>query len=376
MITRPSSPVCLRAAWLALLAVLFVSIGARAHAQEDEAPGPAPVAETLTVGVYVHPPFVMEENGGFTGMAIELWEWLADQLDLESEYVEINTITELVNAAESGAIDIALTNLTISRDRAERIDFTHPWFDAGQRIMVDEERGSGFGDVVAGLRESGHLRAYAWIAFVIVIATVLVTLFDRQFDKDFPRRWRDGLAESFYTVMSVATSGKPPSRKNLFGWVGRIWQGLWLVCGIAVLAYLTSSVTSVMTTLSLTNQINSVADLPGRPVGVEAGSVSEEYARERGLDLRLFAHTHEAVEALLTGEIAAIVGDAPILEYHAHTNPQQPVAVVGPIFAPDKYGFALPLGSELTRTLTVELIGAHESGVIAEIRERYFGEDQ
>src|SRR5690606_16696775 len=126
------------------------------------------------------------------------------------------------------------------------------------------------------------------------------------------------------------------------------------------------------TTLSLTNQINSVADLPGRPVGVEAGSVSEEYARERGLDLRLFAHTHEAVEALLTGEIAAIVGDAPILEYHAHTNPQQPVAVVGPIFAPDKYGFALPLGSELTRTLTVELIGAHESGVIAEIRERYF----
>ena len=140
----------------------------------------------------------------------------------------------------------------------------------------------------------------------------------------------------------VATSGKPVSRKNLFAWVGRIWQGLWLVCGIAVLAYVTSSVTSVMTTLSLTNQINSLADLPGRPVGVEAGSVSEEYARERGLDTRAFSHTHEAVEALLAGDVAAIVGDAPVLEYHAHTNPQQPVAVVGPIVAPDKCGFALP----------------------------------
>jgi ABC-type amino acid transport substrate-binding protein len=370
------TPSSFRAACLGLLAILLVSVSATAHAQDEETPETASTAaETLTVGVYVHPPFVMEENGVFTGMAVELWEWLADRLDLESNYIEINTITELVDAVEVGTIDVALTNLTISRDRAERIDFTHPWFDAGQRIMVNEDRGAGFWDVVGGLHQSGHLRAYSWIAFVILIATVLVTLFDRQFDKDFPRRWRDGLAESFYTVMSVATSGRPPSRKNLFGWIGRIWQGLWLVCGIAVLAYLTSSVTSVMTTLSLTNQINSVADLPGRPVGVEAGSVSEQYARERGLDVHLFAHTHEAVEALLSGEIAAIVGDAPILEYHAHTNPQQPVIVVGPIFAPDKYGFALSHGSALTRPLTVELIGAHESGLIAELKERYFGDD-
>ena len=40
-------------------------------------------------------------------------------------------------------------------------------------------------------------------------------------------------------------------------------------------AYVTSSVTSVMTTLSLTNQINSVADLPGKSIGVFAGSVAE-----------------------------------------------------------------------------------------------------
>ena len=364
-----------RASFFALLSIVLISAAETAHGQDNEAPGPARVSGALTVGVYIHPPFVMLENGSFTGMAVELWEWLAGQLDLESEYVELSTINELVDAVEAGAIDLALTNLTISRDRAERVDFTHPWFDAGQRIMVSEDRGAGFRDVVGGLRESGHLRAYAWIAFVIVIATVLVTLFDRHFDKDFPRRWRDGFAESFFTVMSVATSGKPPSRKNLLGWIGRIWQGLWLVCGIAVLAYVTSSVTSVMTTLSLTNQINSVADLPGHAVGAETGSVSEEYAREQGLDVRLFAHTQEAMEALLAGEVAAIIGDAPVLEYHAHINPQQPVSVVGPIFAPDKYGFALPLHSALTRPLTVELIGAHESGLIAEIRKRYFGED-
>src|SRR5690606_21881708 len=144
-------------------------------------------------------------------------------------------------------------------------------FDAGQRVMVRQDGGGGNGDLLRGLSESGHLRAYAWIALVIVLATILITLFDRKFDRDFPKRWRDGVADSFYTAMSVLTSGKSPSRKNLFGWMGRIWQGLWLVSVIAVLAYVTSSVTSVMTTLSLTNQINSVADLPGRIVGRSEG---------------------------------------------------------------------------------------------------------
>ncbi|UHD43801.1 transporter substrate-binding domain-containing protein [Aureimonas altamirensis] len=309
-------------------------------------------------------------------MAIELWQWLAGQIGRESTYVEFSNVRELVDAAASGQVDVAVTNMTIIRERAERVDFTHPWFDAGQRIMVRENAGSGISNLIAGLNESGHLRAYAWIGIVIIIATILVTLFDRKFDKDFPRRWRDGLAEGFYTVMSVTTSGKPPARKNLFGWIGRFWQGLWLVCGIAVLAYVTSSVASVMTTLSLTSQINSVADLPGRVVGVQPGSVSETYARQAGLNIRHFDHVADAAGALVDGRIDAIVGDAPVLEYYAHTAAQQPVTVVGPIFEPDKYGFALPRQSELTRQISVELIGAHDSGQIEDIRVRYFGNGQ
>ncbi len=353
----------------ALLAFAFANI---ATAQESEQSRPQ--TGRLTVGVYESPPFVMKDGERFKGMSIDLWERLAADLDIEADYVELDTLRELVSATANGLIDVAVTNLTITRDRAESIDFTHPWFDAGLRILVNEDRTAGFWDIIGGLQASGHLRAYGWIAAIIVVSTILLTFFDRHFDKNFPRRWREGIAESFYTVMSVATSGKPPSRSNLFGWVGRIWQGLWLVCGVAVLAYVTSSVTSVMTTLSLTNQINSVEDLPGRPVAVFSGSVAETYARRAGMDARTFAHLGEAVDALVQGRVVAVIADAPVLEYYAHSNPQQPVTVVGPIFEPDKYGFGLPQGSNLTRPLTVELIGAHESGVIEEIRARYFGE--
>ena len=200
----------------------------------------------------------------------------------------------------------------------------------------------------------------------------MLTFFDRKLDPDFPRRWRDGVAESFFAIMSVV-AGRPSGRRNIFGWVGRVWQGVWLVCGIAVLAYVTSSVTSVMTTLSLTNQIHSLADLPGKSVGVFTGSVSEEFGRTSGFDLRSFRNIEEAVAALRDGDVAAIVGDAPVLEYYAHRHPEQKVDVIGGIFEPDKYGFGLARNSLLRRELTVELLGANERGLVEDLRTQYFG---
>ena len=328
--------------------------------------------QPVRVGVYVSPPFVIQEKDHFTGMAVELWKALAEAQGLQSQYQSFPTVSALIDATASGKVDIAVTNLTITQGRAQRIDFTYPWFDAGLRIMIDEHQGTGFLEVVSGLRESGFLRAYAWIAFVVVAATLSLTAFDRRFDPNFPRRWRDGAAESFFSVMSIA-AGKATGRRNVFGWVGRLWQGLWLVCGIAVLAFVTSSVTSVMTTLSLTNQINSLDDLPGKAVGVFAGSVSEEFARTSGLEIYSFPNIDEAVAALKDGDIAAIIGDAPVLEFYAHSHPEQNVDVIGGIFEPDKYGFGLPLNSPSTRRLTVELIGAHERGLVEQLHDKYFG---
>ncbi|MGH7003890.1 MAG: transporter substrate-binding domain-containing protein, partial [Alphaproteobacteria bacterium] len=225
-----------------LLALSALAAAGFAHAQE-----PAPAApQVMKVGVYISPPFVMKEGTDYSGMAIDLWERVTDRLKLVSDYEEFRNYTELVDALATGRIDAAVTNLSITESRAERVDFTHPWFDAGLRVMIAANDGASLAEVIGGLGSAGHLKTYAWIIFAILLATALLTVFDRKFDADFPRRWRDGIAESFYHVMSIATSGKA-SRKNLFGWAGRIWQGFWMVCGVAVIAYITSSITSVMT---------------------------------------------------------------------------------------------------------------------------------
>ncbi|MDO5759217.1 MAG: transporter substrate-binding domain-containing protein [Rhodobacterales bacterium] len=351
-----------------LIAAFLISWPAHVMAQDTEG--------HVAVGLYKSPPFVMvDDDGTPTGMAVDLWERLTDRLGLQSDYTFYPSYKAIVEATGRGDVDVAVTNLTITQKRAERVNFTQPWFDAGQRIMVAEGQGSGFGAVIRGLSSAGHLRTYGWMLLIVLAATLLITLFDRRFDPNYPKRWRDGLAEGFYTVMSVATSGKPPSRSKLFGWVGRVWAAIWLVCGIGVLAYVTSSVTSVMTTLAITGAINGPADLPGKTVGVFTGSVSEEFVQTFGLTSRSYPGIDDAVAALTSGHIDAVIADAPVLEYYAHIRPERDLTVVGQIFQPDKYGFAVPFDSKLAKSFTLALLGLKEEGVIEELRRTYFGEE-
>ncbi|MFC0246498.1 transporter substrate-binding domain-containing protein [Falsochrobactrum ovis] len=355
--------------WTFFALFFFCFVPKVTFAQEAQ---PRPV----TVGVYVSEPFVNKQAGNaFSGMAVDLWQNVAARLDLASQFVEYPNYRELVQAVADGKVDAAVTNLTITEDRAQIVDFTHPWFDAGLRIMIPDSKGTGWSELITHLGDAGHLAAYAWIALVILAATLFLTVFDRRFDPDFPRNWHEGLAENFFQVISITTSGKS-SRKNLFGWLGRIWQAFWLLFGIAVVAYVTSSITSVMTVAHITNNISGLADLQDKAVGVRSGSVAEQFLKERSIAVVPFDHLPEAVEAFSQGQIAAIVGDSPVLEHFTHTHPHEPVEVVGNIFSPDKYGFAFPRDSDLVKPASVAIISLYENGEIADLKAKYFGPEQ
>ncbi len=351
-----------------LLAVAaMLSAAGPARAQEQSLP-----PQVVSVGVYVSPPFVMGEEGSYSGMAIELWERIAARLHVVSDYKKFDNYTDLVKAVADGTVQAAVTNLSVTAKRAEMVDFTYPWFDDGLRIMVDSTPKSSLSEIVDDLSDAGHLMNYAWLALSLLLATTLLTLFDRRFDSGFPKRWRDGLAESLFHVVSIATTGRSV-RKNLLGWFGRVWQAGWMVCGIAIVAYVTSSITSVMTVAQITNEINSAGDLHGRTVGVRRGSVSEEYMQATLVDTKPFNQLKEAVDALFADEIAAIAGDSSVLEYYAHSHPDLKLDVVGSAFRPSKYGFAFSPGSPLTKPASMAVIAMQDSGEIEKMRARYFG---
>jgi ABC-type amino acid transport substrate-binding protein len=333
-------------------------------------------AQTVRVGLFVSPPFVMQEDGHFTGMAFSLWASTAARAGFVSQYHEFSSTSALLDALHSGKIDVAVTNLSITQERAQHADFSFPWYDGGLRIMTRRPLPAGKAlSLWEGLTDAGHITFYLWLTAAVLLFTVVLTLVDRRLDKQFPRSWFAGLAESFYHVMMLITSGKT-SHKPMFGSVGRIISALWLVCGVAIIAGFTSSLTSIMTTRSLEVPVSSVRDLAGRTVGVRTGSEAEHYLQTAGIHTRTFNHLTEAIPALQEGSVDAIVADAPVLEYFVHTHPDVPVSLSGPLFHPDKYGFAFPPGSTLSRPISLEVIAAHEQGELTRLRTLYFGYTQ
>jgi ABC-type amino acid transport substrate-binding protein len=314
----------------------------------------------------------MKSGDGYAGFTWELWQQVAGELKLTYDVQEVASVTQLLQLLRDKQIDVAVTNLTITAARFETIDFTQPYLDAGLRIMIDEDRHASMANLMTDLRQTGHLRIYAWLGVIILTGTIVLTMIDRQYHPEFPEAWREGLAESFYHVMSVATSGST-SHRNLFGAAGRLLGAIWLACGVAVVAYVTSSMTSVMTASQMAHQINGFSDLHGKHIGVLAGSVGETFCRAAMLDVQAFGTMDQALDALLKGQVSAVVNDAPVLEWYDTAHPELPITVVGPVFDTEKYGFGLPSDSPLTRRISNAVLRLQDTGALNTLRARYFG---
>jgi hypothetical protein len=104
------------------------------------------------------------------------------------------------------------------------------------------------------LYENGSLKSNFWIAISLIIASVFLTILDRRLDPEFPADWSKGIAESFYHMVSILITGTT-GHKPMFGIYGRILAALWLVMGVGFVAYVTSSITSVMTINSMERQL-------------------------------------------------------------------------------------------------------------------------
>lgn len=324
----------------------------------------------MKVGVFISPPFVMAgANNTYSGMAIDLWKMIEGELNVVSQYVNYSSLDKLLAAIQAKEIDIAVTNLTVTSDRAEIIRFSYPWYDAGLRIMVNNDQK---GSIWEEMKQNGQLHSYVFIFLLISVLTVLQTILYRKKDPEYPRKWRDGLSLSLYNLMETLRGGTLEYR--FLGWVGHLLAVVWMIFGIGLVAYITSTITSSMTKISLTSEINTLSNLSGKIVGVEVGGVEEAFLRSVGIKTLPYDNILYAIEALQKKEVHAVVSDAPVLEYWAHTNPQEEISVVGSLFHPDKYAFAsFKANNELMDRISVVLIKLHESGKIKELKDNYMG---
>jgi len=328
-------------------------------------------AEPLRVGLAGEEPFVIK-GPPFTGAAVDVWEKIAALNSWTFTYTTFPTLDDGIRAVNAGKVDVLAGNVGITKDRLAQVEFSQPFFRSGFQIMISEARPHSVARLGTDLLDILRLEIFWYVVAAVVVFTVLVYFFERRHNPDFPRSRAEGAAEAFYYVVTLALTGKS-AYKGFPGVLGRLVMVAWILLGIITVAYVTSSITSSMTLEKMGNRISGPEDLPGKTVAVVAGSTAEHYLRDKGITVSPAKDLASAVDAVLGQKAAAVVDDAPVLQSYDFNHPRLPITEVGPVFAPQNYGFALAIGSPFRLPLNRALLDLGESRTLAGIFHAYFG---
>lgn len=327
---------------------------------------------TVRVGVRTVPPFVVrDEQGEYSGLTIALWEHIASDLGLDYELVE-HDLQGLIDGVSGSDLFAAASALTITAEREEILDFTHPFFVSGLGIAVTY-RPVGFWQAVAAFFSVEFLWIILLLSLLLLFWGVLVWYFERRVNpEEFGGSAAEGIGSGFWwaavTMTTVGYGDKSPRSLP-----GRLIGLVWMFSGIILVSFFTASIASSLTVSQLDSRVAGPQDLPFVRVGVLRHSATEDYMTHHRIRYQSFASISDGLQAVADDEIDAFVHDAPILRYYATQDYTRKVRVLPGSFNEQYYGIALPLNSPWRNEINRVILDYIASEEWEALNRRYLG---
>jgi polar amino acid transport system substrate-binding protein len=363
-----------------------IAMARAAHAQDaptvsttSTVPASSPVsipdAPSTTLRVVTKPldPFVVRTEKGEVGFSIDLWNELARRNGWTTQWVQAETVTELLDTVRSGGADVGIAGVSMTSEREQTLDFSYPMFDSGLQVMVVADSSSSFSHLMSAVftKQLGML-ALLLLALVVVLGH-FVWLVQRR-SGAAPRSYVKGVGHGSWLVAVTGLAGdigEGAPRKVL----GRVVAILWLLVGVLLVAVMTASVTSRLTVDSIESKINGLGDLADKRVATVNGSTAAKYLDGINQSYQGVDSIEDAYPLLHAGKVAAVVFDAPVLAHHALVRGGGREKLVGNVFNREFYGIALPIRSAVREQLNQTLLSVKADGTYQRIYEQWFGRD-
>jgi polar amino acid transport system substrate-binding protein len=350
-------------------ALALTMISASQALSQNEAP-------MLRVATGVVPPLVVKENGSLTGFSIELWNAIAANLKVKTEFLVVHDVNALFEAVRSKQADIAVAEVFITWERDQDFDFSLPVLEAGQQIMV---RDTGQSTEVNPLLDllslliSRTTLVWLGIAFLLILIPAHVVWF-------LERGREDGVIPSesyfpgiFQAMYWAATTLLTQAERGPRQWFARLIASFFMFIGIVFIAFYTAQLTTTLTVRQIRGDINGREDLPGRRVATIKGTISADYLRDHDARVQEFARLEDMYQALLDKKVDAVLFAAPILLYYAAHDGAGRVKMVGPEFDRQDIGFVFPVDSPFRRKVDSALLALRKDGTYQRIYRKWFG---
>lgn len=333
-------------------------------------PGPAGPLRVATMPLE---PFVIEDGDQLSGFSVDLWEAVAKRLGVDYQWVEVETVEEILAAVRDGQADVGIAGISITPEREEIVDFTLPTFNAGLRVMTTMHSGASVTTLIGIIFSPAMLRILGFGFIILLVMAHIIWLAERGSNPAIPKAYPAGIWEALWWSLATLSTqvygvfGETRSRYK------RLLAMVLVVISIVLIAQFTASITAALTVHQLNASISSAADLPGKRIATVGGTTGADYLAKqhhRPIEVERISDAYPLLEA---GQVDAIVFDSPVLLYYAATRGRGVVQVVGPTLQDEYYGIAIPSGSSLREPLNEALLGLMQDGVYTEIHTKWFG---
>jgi polar amino acid transport system substrate-binding protein len=357
-----SSSQCLAALLTGALVASFVPDFARGAVTADGAHPPLRVITIATA------PFVLPRTDPPVGFSIDLWNEVARRMRVDFTWQIARDPAQLLAAVQSHDADVAIGAIAVTPESEQIVDFSVPYFDSGLRIMVRSQYESGVIGILRSIPWAAIGYLFAVATFIIFLLANVLWLIERR-GRELPGGYLAAIGEELWGAMLVIATlnvdRDAPGSKRVTILL------MWLV-GVVLIAQLTATVTSTQTIARMQSMIRGPEDLPGKTIASVPRTDAGNYLAERGLPFTTVTYGPDGIRMLARGEVQAVVFDAATLQYWAAKQGKGLVQVVGPIFRPQKYAIAVPVGSALRKQMNRALLEIYADGTYERIYSAWF----
>lgn len=333
-------------------------------------------SDTLTVAVYDFPPCVIIDKQGPSGFDVDVFNIIAKKAGLSVNYVYADEFTDLINGVASNKYDAAISGITITGERENLADFTHPYINSGLSILVNKTSKLNFlKTIYRYVFEFGPMFILITIftAFFGIVLFFIEKIFAKKESMFTPDKPVTGMFNGYWfgNVASTTMGFGDFIPKSV---PGKLITILMAYIGIYfILPYATANMNMAMQQENEIYAISKPEDLIDKVVATEENTTSEMFLRKLGCNIKTVKHIDEAYTLLEKKKVDAVVFDMPTLKYLIKDKGKNfKFKISGSMFDLQSYGFALCKNSSYRKILNENLVDFMRTSEYWELHNKWF----
>jgi ABC-type amino acid transport substrate-binding protein len=310
-------------------------------------------------------------DGRWEGFSVELWQVVAQYLNVPFEFQEFSNLETLMAALEKKEIDI-LPSLPVEERFVSTVDFSQSYLKSGLSIAVPA-RGTEYRwlSVFEGIFSMDVLKAIGLLMSLSTAAGILVWQFERRHNEEM---FGDGTAGGighgiWWAIVTMTTVGYGDKAPKTAG--GRIVALVWMLFSIIFIASFTANITTSMTIKELRGKVHGLKDLYAVKVGVVSQSEGFDFLTKQGIATISFEGIQDGLAAVASRKIDAFVLNEQVLKYQAKKKFPGQVQVLPGIYDEYFVSIALQRDSPLRKPINKALLRVMQTNNWTELLNRY-----